>query len=47
MYELTAAAALNGTEFLDWTIAAGIILVLGGASVFRIVARWRGWMSDD
>jgi len=42
-----AAVQLSGTDLLDLIIGLGFVLVVGGVPVFRVLAKWRGWVSDD
>ena len=42
-----AAAHWGGTGILDWIIGTGFLLVVGGIPVFRVLAKWRSWVSDD
>jgi hypothetical protein len=41
------ASELSATAPLDWIIGTGFLLVVGGVCVFRVLAIWRGWLSDD
>ncbi|AGB24294.1 hypothetical protein Mycsm_04037 [Mycobacterium sp. JS623] len=44
---MVAASQLGGTGLLDWIIGTGFSVVVLGVPCFRLLAIWRGWMSDD
>ncbi|MCU1573980.1 MAG: hypothetical protein JWO93_2062 [Micrococcaceae bacterium] len=33
--------------WLDWIILGGASLSIGGVAIYRVLAVWRGWWSDD
>lgn len=37
----------EGMGVLEWVVIAGSTLVIGGTMVYRVLARWQGWWSDD
>lgn len=42
-----SAAQFGGTGLLDWIICLGFAVVLSGVPAFRVIAAWRGWLSDE
>ena len=37
----------EGVGLLDWVVVIGFSVVVVGALVYRLLAKWRDWWSDE